>query len=134
MRKTIGTNPLDAVVPSLPSREEATQSGHSTRAGHSTNGGAQSGTTARNKSQNSPTETTATEEDAPNLNKKERLTVHITVGLVERCKNAVYWTPGLTLAGMGEQAFERVVTELEKKNGGPFEQRPEELKGGRPMK
>ena len=128
MRKTIGTNPLDAVVPNLPSREETA------RSGQSTNGGAQGGNTGRNKSQKGATERTAPDDSARNLDKKERLTVHITVGLVERCKNAVYWTPGLTLAGMGEQAFERIVTELEKENGGAFKQRPEELKGGRPMK
>ena len=65
---------------------------------------------------------------------KERLTIHISVPLIERAKNAVFWTPGLTLADLGERALEALVTQLEKENGGPYQPRPHELKGGRPMK
>ena len=31
---------------------------------------------------------------------KERLTVNLPPELIERARNAVYWTPGLTLAGL----------------------------------
>lgn len=65
---------------------------------------------------------------------KERLTVHVTVAVAERAKNAVYWTPGLTLAGLAEKALQRALEALEEAHGGPFDPRKEELKGGRPMK
>ena len=65
---------------------------------------------------------------------KERLTIHITVDLVERVKNAVYWTPGLTLAGFAEEALLEAVGKAEKLHRGAFEKRKANLKGGRPMK
>ena len=36
---------------------------------------------------------------------KDRLTVHLPVDLIEGVKNAVYWTPGLTLARLAEDAW-----------------------------
>lgn len=120
MRKTIGTNPLDAVVPNLTAPTPATK------------------TKARRTSQNGDTAPSeiapAPEPPQPAKVTKERLTIHISVPLIERAKNAVFWTPGLTLADLGERALEALVTELEKENGGPFQARPHELKGGRPMK
>ena len=104
MRKTIGTNPLDAVVPDLTAQNQNTQTGKTARA------------------------------NAMTRTNKQRLTVHIPVPLIERAKNAVFWTPGLTLADLGERALESLVSELEKQNGGPFDVRPHELKGGRPLK
>ena len=65
---------------------------------------------------------------------KERLTVHLPVDVIERAKNAVYWTPGLTLAGFAEKAFLKALEAIEKANGGPFTHRKAELKGGRPIK
>lgn len=65
---------------------------------------------------------------------KERLTIHLTVDLIERVKNAVYWTPGLTLAGLAEEALARAVDEMEADNKARFRPRREELKGGRPLK
>ncbi len=93
-RRTIGTNPLDTVIPAH--REETTTS--------------------------------------PARVVKERLTVHLPVDLIERVKNAVYWTPGLTLAGLAEEALTAVVERLERERGGPFPPRQSELKGGRPLK
>lgn len=93
-RRTIGTSPLDAVIPSRQLVE----------------GG-------------------ATKKII-----KERLTVHLPVDLIERVKNAVYWTPGLTLAGLAEEAFTAAVERLERKRGEPFPPRKSELKGGRPLK
>jgi len=63
----------------------------------------------------------------------KRMTFHLPVELTERLRNAVYWTPGLTLAGLAEQALEAELSKLEKKNGEPFAERPEKLKGGRPI-
>ncbi len=65
---------------------------------------------------------------------KERTTFHLPVDLMDRVRNAVYWTPGLTLAGMAEEALGKAIGALEKKQGGPFPPRPEELRGGRPIK
>ena len=68
--------------------------------------------------------------------KKERLTVHVPVDLIDRVKNAVYWTPGVTLAGLSEEGLTKAVQRLEKKHndGEPFPKRKEELRGGRPLK
>ncbi len=65
---------------------------------------------------------------------KQRLTVHLPVDLIDRLKNAVYWTPGLTLAGLAEAALGRAVDELEAARGEPFAPRHSELRGGRPVK
>jgi len=65
---------------------------------------------------------------------KQRLTVHLPVDLIERVKNAVYWTPGLTLAALAEEALRKAVDELEKERGEPFPPRKQELRGGRPIK
>jgi len=92
-RRTIGINPLDAVIP-------------------------------------------AKEEKAPSAPRvpKERLTVHLSIALIDRIKNAVYWTPGLTLAGLAEEALAAAVEKLERQRGEPFPPRKAELKGGRPLK
>lgn len=65
---------------------------------------------------------------------KERLTVHLPKPLIDRVKNAVYWTPGLTLASLGQRALEAEVERMEQERGEPFPSRTEELRGGRPMK
>lgn len=80
-------------------------------------------------------------------NNKQRLTVQISEDVIERAKNAVYWTRGLTLAKLTEEALEKAVSSLEKdgvtydeKTGKPlknkgeqFPQREKELKSGRPI-
>lgn len=91
-RRTIGINPLDAVIP------------------------------------------THREEHPPERVVKERLTVHLPVDLIDRIKNAVYWTPGLTLAGLAEEALTAAVEKLERQRGEPFPPRKAALKGGRPLK
>ena len=95
-RKTIGDNPLDAVVPN-------------------------------------PTSAAKRPARLQRV-KKERLTVHVPVELIDRVKNTVYWTPGLTLATLAEEALRKAVDIREKKRGNPFPSRKEELRGGRPIK
>jgi len=63
---------------------------------------------------------------------KQRITVQISADTIERIKNAVYFTPGLTLAAFAEQAFIRAVDRLEKEK--PFPKRDGELRTGRPIK
>jgi hypothetical protein len=108
-RKTIGNNPLDTVVPR---REPET---------------------------NTPIPPAATQrqrarEESTGRVTKERLTVHVPVELIDRVKNIVYWTPGLTLARLAEEALTKEVKKREKERGEPFPHRTEELRGGRPLK
>lgn len=64
---------------------------------------------------------------------KQRITVQISLEVIERVKNAVYWTPGLTLAALAEDAFIAMVDQLESARKKPFPKRREELKTGRPI-
>ena len=66
---------------------------------------------------------------------KQRVTIHISVDLIDRVKNAVYWEPGLTLTEFAERAFDRELKKWEKEWGEEYPQRKEyQLKGGRPLK
>lgn len=114
-RKTIGETPWDAVVPPKAESKPPTKTPPAAPA----------------RPTRSASKTTSLDPVVP---KKERLTVHVTVAVAERAKNAVYWTPGLTLAGLTENALQKALEGLEKAHGGPFDHRKEELKGGRPMK
>ena len=106
-RSTIGLSPLDAIIPVTP---------------------------AELKVADEAVAYVESERSRPIRQTKERLTVHLSVPLIERVKNAVYWTPGLTLAGLAEKALAQAIRELEQQNGGAFMPRREELKGGRPLK
>ncbi len=108
-RRTIGENPLDTLVPTQQTAPQARSRGQAATDG-------------------------AEESHPPPRVVKERLTVHLPVELIERVKNTVYWTPGLTLAGFAEEAFAQTVEALEKQRGEPYPPRKENLKGGRPMK
>jgi hypothetical protein len=66
--------------------------------------------------------------------KKQRVTIHIPVDLIERVKNAVYWEPGFTLAGFAELALLTAIEQLEKERGSAYPARKQQLKGGRPLK
>jgi hypothetical protein len=113
-RKTIGDNPLDAVIP----------------AGLGIPPSAIGAPAARGQAQaQAPARTLK-----PTRVQKERLTVHLPLELIDRVKNAVYWTPGLTLASLSERALRRIVDELEAERGEAYPHREQELKGGRPLK
>ena len=64
----------------------------------------------------------------------KRVTVMLPTALLERLRNAVFWTPGLTVNGLIESAISLQLCDLETKNGGPYPVRTTELKGGRPRK
>ena len=66
--------------------------------------------------------------------KKQRITVQISEEVIDRIKNAVYWTPGLTLASLAENALSKAVDDLERQRDDVFPRRQEELKTGRPIK
>ena len=109
-RAALGADPLDALVP----------------------GNAQAAIRASNRKLETAGTTPTPGKPVPVV--KERLTVHVSVDLIDRVKNCVYWTPGLTLAGMAEKALADAVAKMEKKAGKPFPKRKHELRGGRPMK
>jgi len=91
-RRTIGTNPLDAVVPAPALPAPLAPVG------------------------------------------KERLTVHLPVDLIDGVKNAVYWTPGLTLARLAEDALRQALADLEAARGAPYPPRERPLTVGRPLR
>ncbi len=107
-RQTIGENPLDSLF------EPAVKTN-----GHSIS--------VLNEESESP-------QQDKKSSKKQRITVQISEDVIDRIKNAVYWTPGLTLASLAEEAFYKIVDELEKSRGNPFPKRKDELKTGRPIK
>jgi len=64
--------------------------------------------------------------------KKTRVTFYISEDMVEKAKNAVYWTPGMTLSGLAEEALEKQVGIMEAERSEPFPKRESELSKGRP--
>ena len=62
----------------------------------------------------------------------QRVTVVLPTSLIERLRNAVYWTEHCTLARLVADAIDDAVTELEHANGGVFPTRLSPLKRGRP--
>lgn len=64
---------------------------------------------------------------------KKQLAVILPEDLVERAKNIVFWTPGVTLAGLVEKGLRKSVERWERENGGPFKARPADLQRGRPV-
>ena len=65
---------------------------------------------------------------------KKHITFHLSVDLMDRARDAVYWTPGLTLAALAERGLGLALDELERQQGKPFSPRRAELKGGRPVR
>jgi hypothetical protein len=64
---------------------------------------------------------------------KKQLAVVVSADIVERAKNLVYWTPGVTLAGLVEEGLGKAVVRRERANGGQFAERPSHLQPGRPV-
>lgn len=66
------------------------------------------------------------------LEVKQRITIHLSRGVIERAKNAVYWEPGLTMTELAQMALHKELDTLEKKRGESYPQRKgATLKGGR---
>jgi hypothetical protein len=66
--------------------------------------------------------------------RKTRLTVYLSVDIIDTLRNIAYWTKGATLAGLVEESLREGIASREHLNGGPFIRRLEELKGGRPRR
>ena len=61
-----------------------------------------------------------------------RLTVSLPSDLVDRLRDAVYWSPSLTLAWLIAQSLRASLTDLETARQGPFPKRTNALRAGRP--
>lgn len=68
------------------------------------------------------------------MTERKKITIQISAALLNRLKNTVYWTPGITMSSSIELAIEDLLEDMEKENGGVFEQRLTDLKPGRPIK
>ncbi len=64
--------------------------------------------------------------------KRQRMTVSLPIDLLERMRDAAYWTSGTTMAGLISSALEDLLNHLESQNGRPFSPRLQNLKPGRP--
>lgn len=64
--------------------------------------------------------------------KRQRMTVSLPADLLERMRDAAYWTSGTTMAGLISSAIEDLLHNLESQNGRPFSPRLQDLKPGRP--
>jgi hypothetical protein len=64
--------------------------------------------------------------------RKTRLTVSLPSDLVDRLRDAVYWSPGLTLAWLIAQSLRASLAEMESLRQGPFPKRTSALRAGRP--
>lgn len=63
--------------------------------------------------------------------KKQSITVRISADLLERMRNFVYWTPGLTMNSLVEESLEERMKVLESQQGESFPQRTKQLQPGR---
>ena len=61
-----------------------------------------------------------------------RLTVSLPGDLVERLRDAVYWSPSLTLAWLIAQSLRTSLSEMESFRQCPFPKRTKALRAGRP--
>ena len=64
--------------------------------------------------------------------KRQRMTVSLPTELLERMRDAAYWTSGTNMAGLISSALEDLLNNLESQNGRPFSPRLQDLKPGRP--
>jgi hypothetical protein len=63
----------------------------------------------------------------------EKITTPFPVELIERARNAVYWEPDATLAGIIVQAVADAIDRMEKERGEPYPQRKNRIRSGRPI-
>jgi len=58
-------------------------------------------------------------------------TLYISTELAERVRNAVYWTPGLSVTKIAEEALDAAINRLEEVRGAPFDEREGGIKRGK---
>lgn len=64
--------------------------------------------------------------------RKQRVTITMPIEILERLRDAVYWTPGMTIAALVSIALTKRLDDMERVNESPFPKRVGELKPGRP--
>lgn len=64
----------------------------------------------------------------------QRVTILLPTPLIERLRNAIYWTEQRTLTRIITDAIHDAVAEMEQTNGGTFPPRLSPLKRGRPRR
>lgn len=64
---------------------------------------------------------------------RAKLTAEIPTPILERARDAVYWTPGLTLVDLVTTSLERELARREDDRGSAFEPRAGDLPTGRPV-
>lgn len=69
----------------------------------------------------------------PEKKQTKPLQAYVPEELLNRARDAVYWTPGVTLTSFVVQALEHEITRLEKERGDPFPTRKQQLRVGRPV-
>ena len=109
-RSTLGSDPLDALVPTKAAKRAS-----------------------KSSKKDLSTSRSRPPQKADTKPPKVRATFPLPLDLFDQARDAVYWTPGLTLASLAEKALRVELAKLEKKNGGPFKERAGQLKGGRPV-
>ncbi len=112
-KSTIGSNPLDAVIPSSSRREEPRERDREPE-------------TKAVKRPRQP-------EPEPEPARRERLTVQLDADLIEKARDACYWER-ITLAGLVEEGLRSAITKLERARGEEFTPRSSPIKRGRPFK
>lgn len=65
---------------------------------------------------------------------KQRVSFQLPTELIERARNAVYWTPGLTLNELAEVAFSHTLNCMEVLRAEAFPPRTGRLKAGRQVR
>lgn len=65
---------------------------------------------------------------------RERLTVKLPRNVIDQLRDAVYWTPGLTITGFIARCITHGVSEMEDTRGEKFPRRKMALRPGRPAK
>ena len=68
------------------------------------------------------------------MSNKTRITFYISQDTVEKAKDAVFWTPGMTLSSLAEQSLGIQINRMEDERGESFPPRESELAKGRPAK
>jgi len=71
---------------------------------------------------------------APTSSHNQRVTIFLPTTLIERLRNAVYWTDQQTMTRVITDAIHDAVAEMEQINGGTFPPRLTPLKRGRPRR
>ena len=72
-------------------------------------------------------------QSAPDKEEKDRVTVLVDAAIVSKARDVVFWTPGMTVSLLVENALRSEIEKLEKKRGKTFPAREGDIKTGRPV-